>query len=88
MRVMEPSHYESLFEYAINSIESVENLINYCTSYIDQKIYKHLMNKKGITYDDSVAQLVLIKFIYTCETLLNETTFPADWFDLLILRNK
>lgn len=88
MRLMDASHYDLLFEWSSSVANSIENLIQYNLSLIDHKINKFIIEKKQITYDNSVSQLVIVKLIYTCKTLLESSTFPKDWSDLLILRNK
>jgi hypothetical protein len=88
---MDSSHWEIYFEWAATCTPSIYQLTqttlmgNY--SPIDESVNKSLIRLKHIKTEDSIAQLVMVKLIYTCRTLIDEATFPKDWFDLLILRN-
>jgi hypothetical protein len=91
MRLMDASHFEIFFLGSAN--QTIDQLIrnSLCTvsySFIDERVNKMLIQMKSISYEDSVAQLNLVKLLYTCKCLLDEHTFPKDWFDLLILRNR
>lgn len=90
---MDASHYEIFFQSLCNfsnnkSIDHYSILIQENKSFIDENIISCMVNLKNMNYEDSVSQLVAIQIIYTCKTLLDESTFPKDWFDLLILRNR
>ena len=89
---MDASHFEILFLTHVSN-QAIDQLIrnslntnNY--SFIDEIVNKMLIQKKKISYEDSVSQLNVIRLLYMCKCLLDEDTFPNDWFDLLILRNQ
>lgn len=88
MRLMEASHYETFFECLGPNQRSIKHYLEENRSFIDENIINGVMSLKAMSYEDSVAQLVVIQVIYTCKILLDENTFPCDWFDLLILRNR
>ena len=46
-----------------------------------------LLALKNLSNETSASQIVVIKLLHICKCLLDENTFPKDWFDLLILRN-
>lgn len=93
MRLMEAAHYETFFEclgmatYS-QQHKSIDQYLEENRSFIDENIISGVVNLKGLSYEDSVAQFVVVQAIYACKTLLDENTFPKDWFDLLILRNR
>lgn len=93
MRLMEAAHYETFFECLSTASHSqlhktIDQYLEENRSFIDENIISGVVNLKGMSYEDSIAQLVVVQAIYTCKILLDENTFPKDWFDLLILRNR
>ncbi len=83
---MDGSHFETLFEYSASLLIHARNsLTDNCL--IEVKVNDKLITEKNIKPNDSCSQLFCIKLIYTCKMLLDQLTFPRDWFDLLILRN-
>lgn len=87
---MDASHYETFFDClgGFAQQKSIDQYLEENRSFIDENIISGIVNLKGMSYEDSVSQLVVIQAIYSCVTLLDENTFPKDWFDLLILRNR
>jgi hypothetical protein len=93
LRLMDASHFEIFFLTTSSSHQTIEQLIrnslcanNY--SFIDEKINKLLIQMKSISFQDSVSQLSVVRLLHTCKCLVDEQTFPKDWFDLLILRDQ
>ncbi len=91
---MDGSHFETFFEYSASLLktpllewilEAQNSLTNNCL--IEIKVNDMLITEKNIKPNDSSGQLVCIKLIYTCKMLLDQLTYPRDWFDLMILRN-
>jgi hypothetical protein len=87
---MEACHYEIFFESVCDfpHEKTVELFLEENKSFIDENIINSIVTMKNMAYDDTVSQLVVAQLIFTCKTLLDESTFPKDWFDLLILRNR
>ena len=87
---MEASHYETFFECLNSSSyhKSIDRFLEDNRSFIDENIISGIVNLKGMSYDDTMSQFVVIQAIYMCKNLMDESTFPKDWFDLLILRNR
>ena len=83
MRSMDAAHFETFFECLasssgftnISQMNQIQiNSNNY--SFIDDTINKRVIELKNITDENSIAQLTVVKLIYTCKTLMDETTFP------------
>ena len=72
---MDASHFEIFFETSSSQLTHSSKINDSLTL-------------KNFSHDTSSTQLVVIKLLHICSSLLDETTFPKDWFDLLILRNK
>lgn len=94
MRTMNETHFETFFDHSASLLSTplLESLLSQNSSsnnncLIEIKINDMLIVLKGINTSDSSAQLVCIKLLYSIKTLIDEVTFPKDWFDLLILRN-
>ena len=92
MRLMEATHFETFF---LNSASNAtidmlikKSLSAASYSLVEDEINKQLIQIKNISFEDSEAQLSVIKLIYTCKSMLDDDTLPKDWFDLLILRDK
>lgn len=91
---MSATHFHEFFEYSASLLstpllESLlsQNLSSNDSSHIDIFVDNNLIETKNISQNDSSAQLVCIKLLYTCKKLLDVSAFPKDWFDLLILRS-
>ena len=83
MRSMDAAHFETFFECsassaAFSTISQLQqwqmNANNY--SLIDDTINKRIIELKQITNENSIAQLTVVKLIYICKTLMEDTTFP------------
>lgn len=90
---MDASHFQTFFEHSASLVKTpllereliLDPSSNVCL--IEIKINDMLIREKNIQPNDSSHQLVCLKLIYTCKMLLDEGTYPKDWFDLMILRN-
>jgi len=78
---MEASHFEIFFESS-QSMSSTNGTKNH------HSIVDIFISLKHLSHDTSACQTVVIKLLHICKCLLDDHTFPKDWFDLLILRNK
>lgn len=90
MRLMDATHYEIFFQSVCEfaNDKTIECFLEENKSFIDENIINSLVNMKNMTFDDTFAQLIVMQMIFTCKSLMDENTFPKDWFDLLILRNR
>ena len=83
MRSMDQAHFETFFDCpasssgltTISQMNQIQiNTNNY--SIIDDTVNKKIIQLKSITNEHSIAQLTVVKLIYICKTLIEETTFP------------
>ena len=84
MRSMEASHFEIFFDFSQSFSTNGTKTHN---SIVEMKI-NDFMDLKHLIHDASASQIIIIKLLHICKCLLDVNTFPKDWFDLLILRNK
>jgi hypothetical protein len=87
MRSMDAAHFETFFECPASSsgftnitqMSQIQiNSTNY--SFIDDTINKKIIELKNVTDENSISQLTMVKLIYICKTLMDETTFPKGMF--------
>lgn len=93
-RTMDASHFQTFFEHSASLLKTpllkrelilADSSSTNCLNEV--KVNDMLIREKNIQPNNSSDQLVCIKLIYACKMLLDEATYPKDWFDLMILRN-
>lgn len=100
MRLMDSSHYDLFFTSPTSFLSlpfhtTIEQFLHRTSLVlsssssinIEERVNKMLIRVKTMCEEDTLGQLAVIKLIYTCKVLLEEDTFPRDWFDLQVLRN-